>query len=201
MSEENKIELSQDELQKLIAEAVDKEVVGLKAKNEELLTEAKKYKGTLKEQEEAQRLKEEQRAKEQGEYKNLFEQKEKELEEFRASAEAYRQQVVAKEKEKAVLGIASQLSKDAARQDVLTRVLSESVSVGDDGQLSYNLNGVTVEQSQLIDHVKTTYAFAVDGSPASGDGVAKGVNGTAHASASGSEIAKKFPHLADLPLR
>lgn len=174
MSEENKDSYSPDEVQAMIAEAVEKEVLGLKAKNEELLSESKKYKSTAQQLEEAQRAKEEQRAKEQGEYKHLFESKEKELEELRASVESERKRVEESEKNRAVLGIAADLVKsDERKRKTLEHILKDHVSYAE-GVSKFLLNGQEVAQGVLIDHLKSAYDFLIDGSPAKGDGALGG---------------------------
>lgn len=174
MSEDNKEAqtFTTEDVEKIVAERLEKEVLGLKAKNEELLGENKKFKSAAQELEEAQRSKEEQRAKEQGEWKLIAENKEKELSELRANVEAERKRVTESEIDRAVLGIASSLTKDERKQAVLTKVLRDNIKYSEKG-VEYSLDGQAVERGSLVDYVKSNYDFAIDGNPASGDG-AKG---------------------------
>lgn len=165
---EDKLEISQTDLDKLITEKVEAATLGLKAKNEELLGETKKYKTAAKQLEDDQKEKEQRLAQEQGRYKELFEQKETELEDLRANVAKERQRVADSEKNRAVQGIASSLTKDNVKQGVLARILQDNV-IYDEGKVSYVLDNQQVERGSIVEYVQSNYAFAIDGNPARGD--------------------------------
>jgi len=170
------MDITEEELNEKIAAAINPlklENEKMAAKNAELLDEVKGTKRKKTELEEAQRLAEEQKAIENGEFKNLLESRTKELEEERANAQAYKQQVTQKDIDLTAANIASSVSSNESNRYLLQREIKDYTSVVD-GDISFTVGGVKVDQQSVIDHIKTKFPSLVDGNPASGDNAKRG---------------------------
>lgn len=169
------MEINEEEFAKMKAsiDALQLENEKMAAKNSELLDEVKGTKRKKTELEEAQRLAEEQKAIENGEFKNLLEARTKELEEERANTQAYKQQVTQKDIDLAAANIASSVSSDDSNKYLLQREIKDYTSVVD-GEVIFTVGGVKVDQQSVIDHIKTKFPSLVDGNPAKGDNAKNG---------------------------
>lgn len=152
-----------------LKEKLEQETSGLKAKVEELLGEKKTVAQKLKEQEEAQAKAEEQRQKEQGEYKSLYEKIQTELEGERQAARQFREQVQAKSIESEAYKLASSLTKDTKRAELLAKEARQYAQFGDDG-VKFEVGGIAMDNTKLAEKLKADFPFLVDGSGATGGG-------------------------------
>lgn len=170
---ENKI----NGLDELKAENADlkQQLESLRNKTDELLTETKKAKAAKREALELAEKEAREKAEKENDYKQLFEssdQKVKALEEQLSSIR--HEQEFSKHKE-AAMSLASELTKDATRRDLLTEQFLKRTKVTEEGLKVLNENGeLTVSSTdELKSQISERYAFLVDGTQASG-GSAKG---------------------------
>lgn len=161
-----------------IAEAVEKATAGLKAKNAELLSETKAEREKRQALEKAQEEAEAERQRQAGEFKSLYEKAQAELKDEREQLAQFRGQIAKRDVEAATAGIASELTRDTARAAILAEQAGKFAKHGDDG-VRYEIGGVEVEKAKVIDHLRTTYPFLVDGNQASGGGATGGSGGAA----------------------
>lgn len=177
MSEENQ-DQQQEQSRTFTAEEVqallEKETSGLKAKVDELLGESKSAKQKARELEEAQRLAEEARAKEKGEFKELWEREQKAKAEIAEKYDSLIKRIQQKEVESAALSIASELTRDTKRAELLRKEISQFARYTDDG-VKFEMGGVEVDRAKVMAHITDNYPFLVDGSGATGGG-ATGAN-------------------------
>lgn len=158
-----------DELQAKL----DAEVAGLKAKRDELLGLHAKDKERLAELEEAQRLAEEARQKEKGEFKSLYETTQSALEAEREQSRKFRQQVQEKELEASATLVVAELTRDTARAALLKKEALQFAKYTEDG-VRYEVGGVEVDAAKLKEKLASDYPFLVDGSGATGGGALGG---------------------------
>jgi hypothetical protein len=178
------------------------DVAPLKAKINELLGETKAERDKRRALEEAQAKLDEERAKEKGEFKSLYEKTQAELEKERQAASTFRQQVVQKQLEGAASTMAAELSRDTARASLLAKEAAAFLKHSDDG-VQYEIGGVSVDRAKVLDHLRTSYPFLVDGSQASGGGAFGGGGGAGKSTGNmggtpaerQAAIAAKFPDL------
>lgn len=169
MSDENQEQKPQtytaEEVQALLA----KETSGLKAKVDELLGESKSAKQKARELEEAQAAIEEARAKEKGEFKELYEREQKAKAELAEKYDSFAKRIQQKEVEGAALSIASELTRDTKRAELLKEQVSKFARYTDDG-VKFEMGGVEVDRAKVLAHITDNYPFLVDGSGATGGG-------------------------------
>ncbi len=156
-----------------LKEKIDTEVAGLKAKRDELLGLHTKDKERLSELEKAQREAEEARQKEKGEFKQLYEKTQAELEAERDQARKFRQQIQEREIEAAVIALVGSMTRDTARFNLLKKEALQFAKYTESG-VQFELGGVSVEAEKLREKLATDYPFLVDGSGASGGGAQGG---------------------------
>lgn len=177
MSEENQ-DQQQEQSRTFTAEEVqallEKETRGLKAKVDELLGESKSAKQKARELEEAQAAIEEARAKEKGEFKELWEREQKAKAEIAEKYDSLIKRIQQKEVEGAALSIASELTRDTKRAELLRKEISQFARYTDDG-VKFEMGGVEVDRAKVMAHITDNYPFLVDGSGATGGG-ATGAN-------------------------
>lgn len=150
---------------------------GLKRKNEELLAEKKAASEKARLLEEEKKKSEEDRAKEQGEYKNLFEKKEQELLDAKSAHEASMAKVRERDMERAALSL-STLSTDPKKVELLSIQAQRFTKFTDNGVVYVDENGDEISAEQAKAKLADNYPFLVDGSKANGGGAAGG-NGRA----------------------
>jgi hypothetical protein len=148
---------------------IEKETGGLKSKLEELLGETKTAKQKAKELEEAQQAIEEARAKEKGEFKELYEREQKAKADLAEKYEGFAKRIQQKEVEGAAQSIASELTRDTKRAELLRKEISQFAKYTDDG-VKFEMGGVEVDRAKVMTHISENYPFLIDGSGASGGG-------------------------------
>ena len=158
-----------------VAEQIQKETGGLKAKLDELLGETKSAKQRARELEEAQAAEAEARAKEKGEFKELYEREQKAKAELAEKHEGFAKRIQQKEVETAAMTLASELTRDTKRAELLRKEISQFARYDETG-VKFEMGGVEVDPSNILAHIKESYPFLVDGSGATGGGAA-GSNG------------------------
>lgn len=156
-----------------VKEKIDTEITGLKAKRDELLGLHAKDKERLQELEDAQRKNEEDRQKEKGEFKDLYEKTQAELEAERENARKFRQTIQQKDLEGAANELVSELTRDSKRAELLKKEALQYAKYTDKG-VEYEVGGVTVDSAKLKEKLASDYPFLVDGSGASGGGAQGG---------------------------
>lgn len=166
---------TQEEVQAMIEE----QTAGLKKKTEELLGEKKSAAQKAKELEEAQRRAEEDRQKEKGEFKELYEKTQAELEQERKANQTWRQQIQQRDIDSQASKIGSDLAKsDTKRAEVLADYASKYAK-HDGEKVIYEIGGVEVEPAKLKEHLAKEYPFLVDGTNSSGSGATGSRDGVA----------------------
>lgn len=141
----------------------------LKSHHSKLLDETKTAKQRAQELEEAQRLAEEKRQKENGEFQSLYEAE-------RERAERLDREIKERDRrdaERAVEGaagkIAAELTRDTKRAELLAEKIQKFARYTEDGVV-YEMSGVQVDQAKIVEHLKENYPFLTDGSGATGGG-------------------------------
>jgi ribosomal protein L20 len=156
---------TQEEVQALI----EKETTGLKSKVDELLGEKKTVAQRAKELEEAQAAAEQERLKEKEEFKTLWEREQQAKKELQEKYETFSKQVQQKEVELASSSIAAELTRDTKRAELLKEQIGKYARYTDDG-VKFEMGGVEVDRSKVIEHLTESYGFLIDGSQATGGG-------------------------------
>ena len=152
---------------------LDEEVAGLKAKRDELLGLHSKDKERLAELEKAQQEAEENRQREKGEFKTLYEKTQQELEQERENARKFRQAIQEKELESSANSLVSELTRDSKRAELLKKEALQFAKYTENG-VEFEVGGVPVEAAKLKEKLASDYPFLVDGSGASGGGAQGG---------------------------
>ena len=177
-----------EEKESYTKEDVQKYIFGLKEKNEALITEKKQalekakgageYERKAKELEAAQKTAEEQRQKEKGEFKELYEKTQADLEAERNSNKAWKEQLQQRDVKEKAGRIGNDLSKtDTKRAEVLADYAAKFAK-HDGEQVTYEIGGIEVSADKLKEHLTKEYPFLVDGNGSSGGG-ATGARGGA----------------------
>lgn len=107
---------------------------------------------------------------EKGEFKSLYE---REQEDKRSLQE--RLDSMMKEKRDLALGsatalIGKELSKDTAKADLIAQQSMKFARYNEDGSISYEIGGIQVDKSKVIEQITVEYPFLVDGVKSSGGG-------------------------------
>jgi len=165
-TEEQKKTYTEDEVQKMI----DDQVSGLKNKVEELLGEKKSAAQKAKELEEQQKTQEEERLKEKEQFRELYEREQTSKKELQDQFEDFQNRIKKQEIQNASLKLASELTRDTARGELLQEKASQYAKYNEDGSVIFELGGVQVDQEKVLNHLKEKYPFLVDGSGATGGG-------------------------------
>ena len=165
-TEEQKKTYTEDEVQKMI----DDQVSGLKNKVEELLGEKKSAAQKAKELEEQQKTQEEERLKEKEQFRELYEREQTSKKELQEQFEEFQNRIKKQEIQNASLKLASELTRDTARGELLQEKASQYAKYNEDGSVIFELGGVQVDQEKVLNHLKEKYPFLVDGSGATGGG-------------------------------
>lgn len=155
---------------------LEHETSGLKSKLDELLGETKTAKQKAKELEEAQAAAEEARAKEKGEFKELYEREQKAKSELSEKYDQYAKKIQAKDIELSSSAIALELTRDTKRADLLKKEISQFARYSEDG-VKFEMGGVEVDRAKVVAHITESYPFLVDGNQSSGGGAPGGKSG------------------------
>jgi len=152
---------------------IEKEVSGLKAKNSELLTETKAEKEKRLALENAQAEAETARAKERGEFKELYERTQKEKNELSDKFSDFSRKIQQKEIEENARNVALLKTKEPSRIEALSEQLAKFSKHTENG-IKYELGGVEVEHTKVLDHIIAKFPFLEDGSGVAGGGAMGG---------------------------
>lgn len=165
---------TEEEVQKLI----DEQVNGLKNKVDELLGEKKSATQKAKELEEYQKTQEEERMKEKEQFRELYEREQESKRELQEKYEEFQSKIQKQTINSEATKLASELTRDTARGELLQEKVSQYAKYSDDGVV-FELGGVPVEKDKILSHLREKYPFLVDGSGATGGGAAGTDNGRA----------------------
>lgn len=157
--------------------AMQSELEKLKTHNGSLSAESEAAKKKAADLEAAQQEAENQRLKESEQFKELYEKTAKDLELERENSSKFKKAIQQKELESSSERLASSLTKDEGRKKLLTKEVMQYAVAGEDGKVKFEIGGVPVEKSALIEKIKADYPFLVDGTGMSG-GSATGSSGT-----------------------
>ena len=133
----------------------------------------KEEKQKRKDLEEAKRLADENRAKEKGEFKTLYESESKRATEKEAAYIELLKKIELKERESSALSIAGQLTTNAKRANVLKKEILPYVKY-DGENIKYEMGGVETTPEKLVETIKADYDFLIDGPQSSGGGASGG---------------------------
>ena len=162
-----------------IANAVEEATAGLKAKNAELLgeTKAEREKRQAIEKERAEA--EEERQRQNGEHQKLYETELQKRQRLEQEMQEYRATIAKRDVEAATGKIGSELTRDTAKAALLAKEAAAYAKHGDDG-VAFEIGGVVVDRAAVLDHLKSSYPFLVDGNQSNGGGASGGSGGAAH---------------------
>ena len=150
--------------------AMQTELEKLKAHNGSLSAESEAAKKKAAALEAAQQEAETQRMKESEQFKELYEKTVKDLDLERENSSKFKKAIQQKELESSSERLAGSLTKDEGRKKLLTKEVMQYAQAGEDGKVKFEIGGVPVEKSVLIEKIKADYPFLVDGSGMSGGG-------------------------------
>ena len=156
-------ELSKDIQEKLA------ELDRLKSHHSKLLDETKTAKQRAQELEEAQRQAEEKRQKENGEFQSLYETERERAERLDREIKERDRKEADRSVESAASKVASELTRDTSRAELLTEKVKQFARHTEDGVV-YEMGGVQVDAAKIVEHLKERYPFLTDGSGATGGG-------------------------------
>lgn len=192
----NEIELD-DDIKKTLTERlqaeldarINEQTSGLKAKNDELLAEKKRVQQEREEAKQQAALEAEKNARNENDYKQLFESQKEESNALRAKIEEMNSNIVRQKINSEAFKVASTLTKDAKKAQLLQEKISQRLTLVDDELRVTDSSGqLTVSNlGELAEAVKSEYSFLVDGSQANGGGAARAQGG---ASARQTEISR-----------
>jgi len=154
-----------------VAARIAEETNGLKAKVDELLGESKSAKQKARELEEKQAAEAEARAREKGEFKELYEREQKSAAELREKLEEQTKRIQLRELDAAAASLTGELTRDTKRAELLKQQIMAFARYTDDG-VHFEMGGVKVDSAKILAHITDNYPFLVDGSGASGGGAA-----------------------------
>lgn len=157
---------------------IDSEVIGLKAKVEELLGESKSAKQKARELEENQRTQEDEALKQREEFKTLYEREQKAKAELTEKYEGFAKRVQQKDIESAAMSVANELTRDTKRAELLREQVGRYARYTEDG-VKFEMGGIEVDKAKVVAHITENYPFLIDGSGASGGGATGGKHGGA----------------------
>ena len=154
-----------------IAEATQ----GLKAKNDELLSEKKKVQLAMTEAEKRASEEAEQKLKAGNNYKQLYDSQKAESDKYKSENDnlqnLFKQNKISAE----ASVIAATLTKDVARAELLKEKISQRITIVDDEiRVTDNKGQLTVSTlDELTATIKLAYPFLIDGSQANGGGATR----------------------------
>ena len=141
----------------------------LKSHHSRLLDETKTAKQRAQELEEAQRQAEEKRQKENGEFQSLYETERERAERLDREIKERDRKEAERSVESAASKVASELTRDTSRAELLTEKVKQFARHTEDGVV-YEMGGVQVDAAKIVEHLKERYPFLTDGSGATGGG-------------------------------
>jgi 5'-3' exonuclease len=165
--------------------AIDSEVMALKLKNDELLQEKQKLSAKKQEELEQARLNAEQKAKESGDFKNLFESQKQEADTLKQQLADMQTNIQKQQINGEAAKMAARLTKDTNKAQLLQQQISQRLTLVDNELRVTDDNGQPTISTvdDLANSIKTAYPFLVDGTQANGGGATR-------SQASGDAVAK-----------
>lgn len=165
--------------------AIDSEVMALKLKNDELLQEKQKLSAKKQEELEQARLNAEQKAKESGDFKNLFESQKQEADTLKQQLADMQTNIQKQQINGEAAKMAARLTKDTNKAQLLQQQISQRLMLVDNELRVTDDNGQPTISTvdDLANSIKTAYPFLVDGTQANGGGATR-------SQASGDAVAK-----------
>ena len=142
-----------------------------KKERNEAKAELARMKAELKEQEEKKQ-------KEKGEFKTLYEKAVADLEALRKEKADFENMIKQREAKNHASSLAMKGTTDARRKSLLEEQIMRYISATDEGFV-YKMDGIEINESTLLDHLKGEYPFLFDGTKASGSGASGGSGGAA----------------------
>lgn len=158
-----------------VQSVIDAEVSALKLKNDELIQEKRKIAEQKQSEIEQARLAAEQKAKENGDFKNLFESQKAEAETLKNQLNELQGSIRTQKINGEAAKIAARLTKDTNKAQLLQQQLSQRLTIVDNEIRVTDESGQATISSvdDLANSIKTAYPFLVDGTQASGGGATK----------------------------
>ena len=169
----------QEKLQEFTQAQIDEHVQGLKAKNEELLAEKRRAQQEKEKIDAEAKAERERIAAENGQFKELYESQKEEANQLRSTIEQMNQAVAQQKIQGEASRLASSLTKDTARAQLLEKEISQRLQLVD-GEVKVVDESGQLTVSTLDDlsaNIKQSYPFLVDGSQAQGGGAARSQGG------------------------
>ena len=165
--------------------AIDSEVMALKLKNDELLQEKQKLSAKKQEELEQARLNAEKKAKESGDFKNLFESQKQEADTLKQQLADMQTNIQKQQINGEAAKMAARLTKDTNKAQLLQQQISQRLTLVDNELRVTDDNGQPTISTvdDLANSIKTAYPFLVDGTQANGGGATR-------SQASGDAVAK-----------
>jgi len=165
----------QEQITARTAATVEEHVKGLKAKNDELLAEKKAMQQAKLEAEQLAKTEAEEKAKAKNDYRQLFESQQEETKKYQQQFNDLQNSIKKQKIHSEAIKIASSLTKDTGRAQLLGQQISQRLTLVDDelrvtdesGQLTVS----TLEE--LTNSIRTAYPFLVDGSQSTGGGATR----------------------------
>ena len=182
----NQIELDEEVKTELVkgfqAEArklIEKEVAGLKAKNDEILHERSLLQEKIAETEARVKRRAEDKAKEENDYRQLFEAQKAETDTLRSTIEQMNKQAVTQKVNSEAAKIAGTLTKDLDKAKLLQQQISQRLTLVDNEvRVTDETGQLTVSSlDDLTNSMRDSYPFLVDGSQAQGGGAVRAIGG------------------------
>jgi len=169
----------QEKMQEFTQAQIDEHVQGLKAKNEELLAEKRRAQQEKEKIDAEAKAERERIAAENGQFKELYESQKEEASQLRSTIEQMNQAVAQQKIQGEASRLASSLTKDTARAQLLEKEISQRLQLVD-GEVKVVDESGQLTVSTLDDlsaNIKQSYPFLVDGSQAQGGGAARSQGG------------------------
>jgi hypothetical protein len=174
LDEETKSAIAQQFSEQLEAK-LNEETAGLKAKVDELLGEKKRVQQEREEARLQAKAEAEEKAKRENDYKQLFEAQKQESDTLRSTIEKMNANLQKTQISAEAGKIASQLTKDTQRAELLSEKISQRLTIVDGELRVTDESGQLTVSSpeELANTIRSKYQFLVDGTQASGGGAAR----------------------------
>jgi hypothetical protein len=182
LDQELKTQLQQkiDEAMKAkVAEELESQTKGLKAKNDELLAEKKAIQRAREESDAKTRAEAEELAKKQNNFQQLYESQKEEADALRSKIEEMNKLAVRQTVQSQASKFAVSLTKDVNKAKLLEEKISQRLTILEGEVRVTDGNGqLTVSTiDDLVSSIKTEYPFLVDGIQATGGGATRAQGG------------------------
>lgn len=167
---------TKDQVDKLIAE----QTAGMRKKLDELLGETKAEREKRQALEKAQEEAETEKKRKAGEFQQLYEKSQAELEKERTAAATFKEQIRAKEVSTVARTLAASMTRDTKRAELLAEQAAKHIKANEEGsEVTFEIGGVVIEREKVMAHLKESFPFLVDGNQSTGGGAAGGDDGGA----------------------